>query len=104
MIEKQKKRKQKSNLFLFFSSVGFRDPRQYDVHPIEVEDPELRDIVGNARFFSVTFRLFKLASLERLCEDYGQVREQKNKNFSKLCFPGRSLQGNDSRISAFVFA
>lgn len=54
-------------------SVGFRDPRQIEAHPIDVEDPELLDVVGNAKFFSVTFRLFKLANLERLCEDYGQV-------------------------------
>jgi hypothetical protein len=72
-------------------SVGFRDPRQVQVHPIEVEDPDLKDLVGNATFFrfflflffcfivfdvcfcSITFRLFKIANLERLCEDYGQV-------------------------------
>jgi arsenite methyltransferase len=53
--------------------VGFKDPRQVDVHPIAVEDPQLFDVVGNAKFFSITFRLFKIASLERLCEDYGQV-------------------------------
>jgi arsenite methyltransferase len=33
------------------------------------------DVVGNARFFSRTYRLFKLPAgrLESLCEDYGQV-------------------------------
>ncbi len=33
------------------------------------------DVVGNARFFSRTYRLFKLppGRLETLCEDYGQT-------------------------------
>ena len=53
--------------------VGFSDPRQMEVHPIAVEDPELLQVTGNAKFFSITFRLFKIAGLERLCEDYGQV-------------------------------
>ncbi|TPW10414.1 MAG: type 11 methyltransferase, partial [Halothiobacillaceae bacterium] len=29
--------------------------------------------VGNVRFFSATYRLFKLAALESACEDYGQA-------------------------------
>lgn len=68
--------------------VGFRDPRQIEAHPIEVEDPELRDVVGNAKFFSVTFRLFKLANLERLCEDYGQIAIYKveSSQFFQMCF------------------
>ncbi len=53
--------------------VGFKDPRQIESHPIDVDDPELLEVVGNAKFFSITFRLFKLRNLERLCEDYGQV-------------------------------
>jgi len=41
--------------------------------PIEVNDPELKDIVGEAKFFSITYRCFKLPDLESLCEDYGQI-------------------------------
>lgn len=35
--------------------------------------PEFKQVTGNARFYSITYRLFKLASLENRCEDYGQV-------------------------------
>ena len=68
--------------------VGFTDPRQLESNDIEITDPSLKgkcvfwlsctnfnfmiDIVGNAKFFSVTFRLFKLPDLETKCEDYGQ--------------------------------
>jgi len=53
--------------------VGFTDPRQLSIDPITVTDPDLADICGNARFFSITYRCFKLKNLETLCEDYGQV-------------------------------
>lgn len=53
--------------------VGFTDPRMLSITPIEVRDPELLDLVGNAKFYSILFRLFKLPALETLCEDYGQV-------------------------------
>ena len=40
---------------------------------IIVTDPKLADICGEARFFSITYRLFKLPDmLETICEDYGQ--------------------------------
>ena len=42
---------------------------------MEVTDPELKDVVGEAQFYSITYRLFKLPNLETECEDYGQVRE-----------------------------
>ena len=52
---------------------GFPDPRVLSQSPIQVTDPELADIVGNAQFYSITYRLFKLPDqLESLCEDYGQ--------------------------------
>ena len=41
-------------------------------------DPELAQVVGNAVFLSITYRLFKLPEqLESLCEDYGQVATYK---------------------------
>jgi arsenite methyltransferase len=52
---------------------GFLDPRVVSRAPIEVTSPELRAVLGNARFFSVTYRVFKLPSLDAYCEDYGQV-------------------------------
>lgn len=53
--------------------VGFADVREMVRNEIEVGDEELKHLVGNARFYSITFRLFKLASLESKCEDFGQV-------------------------------
>ena len=53
---------------------GFTDPRVASSAPIAVNDAAMRDVLGEARFFSITYRLFKLPAgrLESLCEDYGQ--------------------------------
>ncbi|KAG2439076.1 hypothetical protein HYH02_006603 [Chlamydomonas schloesseri] len=54
--------------------VGFTDPRQLECEEIQIHDAELRDLVGEARFYSITYRLFKVpGQIEDLCEDYGQV-------------------------------
>lgn len=54
--------------------VGFLDPRTLSSAEIEVRDRELKELLGDARFFSVTYRLFKLPeAMETLCEDYGQA-------------------------------
>ncbi|GLC51856.1 hypothetical protein PLESTB_000555900 [Pleodorina starrii] len=54
--------------------VGFTDPRQLECEEIIVHDAELKDLVGEARFYSITYRLFKVpGQIEDLCEDYGQV-------------------------------
>lgn len=52
---------------------GFLDPRLVTSRPIEVEDPAMREKLGQAQFFSATYRLFKLDDLEPACEDYGQA-------------------------------
>ena len=52
--------------------VGFLDPRVVTQSEITVDDEELQDVIGNTRFYSITYRLFKLNNLETLCEDYGQ--------------------------------
>lgn len=54
-------------------SAGFTDPRVVSSNPITVENEELQDKLGDIQFFSVTYRLFKLESLESDCEDYGQA-------------------------------
>ncbi|KAK9785959.1 hypothetical protein WJX73_006538 [Symbiochloris irregularis] len=56
-------------------SAGFADVRMLaPPAPITVDDPALQAVVGNARFSSITFRLFKLPELlESICEDYGQI-------------------------------
>lgn len=54
-------------------ATGFTDPRVLHAAPIEVNDPELLAVVGDAKFYSITYRLFKLPGLlEDKCEDYGQ--------------------------------
>ena len=52
---------------------GFADPRLVDDRPLDVTDPALAAKVGSIRFFSATYRLFKLDGLEPACEDYGQA-------------------------------
>lgn len=52
---------------------GFADPRLVEDRPLEITDPKLTPRVGNLKFYSATYRLFKLDSLESACEDYGQA-------------------------------
>lgn len=52
---------------------GFIDPRLVDDRPLSVTDPALATQLGNLRFYSATYRLFKLDGLEDACEDHGQA-------------------------------
>ncbi|GCB05234.1 methyltransferase domain-containing protein [Ralstonia sp. SET104] len=52
---------------------GFTDPRLVTDRPLVIDDPQLAGKAGNLRFYSATWRLFKLAGLESACEDYGQA-------------------------------
>jgi SAM-dependent methyltransferase len=52
---------------------GFADPRLVEDRPLTVTDPALAARLGNLRFFSATYRLFKVDALESACEDYGQA-------------------------------
>lgn len=52
---------------------GFSDPRVAEDDPITIENQGLEEKVGNIKFFSVTYRLFKIDGLEEYCEDYGQA-------------------------------
>lgn len=52
---------------------GFADPRLVEDRPLEITDAELVEKTGNIRFFSASYRLFKIAELESACEDYGQA-------------------------------
>jgi arsenite methyltransferase len=56
-------------------AAGFEDPRRLATPAfIEIKDKELGALLGSAKFYSITYRLFKLpGSLESLCEDYGQA-------------------------------
>merc|ERR1711934_826830 len=39
---------------------GFLRPQMVTKKEIEVHDPELRSLLGSARFYSITYRLFKI--------------------------------------------
>lgn len=52
---------------------GFTDPRLVEDRPLLITDPVLAARAGNIKFYSATYRLFKLNGLETACEDYGQA-------------------------------
>ncbi|GIX21541.1 MAG: methyltransferase [Gammaproteobacteria bacterium] len=52
---------------------GFVDPRLVASRPLSIEAPELAERLAPARFWSATYRLFKVDDLEDACEDYGQA-------------------------------
>ena len=53
---------------------GFTDPRLVSSNPITIQNKELEDKIGHIKFYSATYRLFKLPNmLEPDCEDYGQA-------------------------------
>lgn len=52
---------------------GFPDARLVADRPLAITDPALAARTGGAHFFSATYRLFQLDTLESACEDYGQV-------------------------------
>jgi SAM-dependent methyltransferase len=53
--------------------VGCLDYRIAARRPLAIEDAETAEKLGRIAFESVTVRAFKLASLEDICEDYGQA-------------------------------
>lgn len=53
--------------------LGCPDVRVMSTSPITIGNTAIRERIGMARFSSVTYRVFKLATLEDRCEDYGQV-------------------------------
>lgn len=52
---------------------GFRDPRLVEDRPLMIENSKIEQKLGNHRFYSATYRLFKIDHLEPACEDYGQA-------------------------------
>lgn len=52
---------------------GFIDPRKVSINRITVKNKELEAKLGEIKFYSITYRLFKLPNkLDDNCEDYGQ--------------------------------
>ncbi|MGH1426823.1 MAG: methyltransferase domain-containing protein [Arenicella sp.] len=56
---------------------GFADPRLVEDSPLAISNPHIEETVGNVRFYSATYRLFKIDDLEPACEDYGQAVKYK---------------------------
>lgn len=54
-------------------AAGFLDPRLVADRPLGIGDPDIAAKVAPTRFFSATYRLFKIDGLETACEDYGQA-------------------------------
>jgi len=54
-------------------AAGFIDPRLVEDRPLVITDPALAARLGEHRFYSATYRLFNLPTLEDACEDYGQA-------------------------------
>lgn len=52
---------------------GFRDPRLVEDRPITINNDQVLERLRPAKFYSATYRLFKLPELEPACEDYGQA-------------------------------
>ena len=52
---------------------GFLDPRLVEDRPLAIDNEEIEARIGHIKFFSATYRLFKLDGLESHCEDYGQA-------------------------------
>ena len=52
---------------------GFPDPRLVSDRELRITEPALEPLVGEARFYAATFRLFNIGELEDACEDHGQA-------------------------------
>ncbi|GIX42348.1 MAG: hypothetical protein KatS3mg129_2081 [Leptospiraceae bacterium] len=53
--------------------IGFMDPRVVSENQIQINNPEIEELIGNINFYSITYRLWKIEGLEDACEDYGQI-------------------------------
>ena len=73
---------------------GFIDPRTTEDHPITVENEELEEMLGDIKFYSVTYRLWKIDGLEEDCEDYGQAVAYKG----TVDYSGTSFELDDHHL------
>ncbi|MDQ7786818.1 MAG: arsenosugar biosynthesis radical SAM protein ArsS [Thermodesulfovibrionales bacterium] len=52
---------------------GFIDPRIVSKRVVDISNEEIKKLIGNITFYSITYRLWKIKGLEDACEDYGHV-------------------------------
>ncbi len=62
-----------TNDFVRFAiEAGFVEPRIVSTKEIEITDDEMKKVIGKTKFYSITYRLWKIEDLDSVCEDYGQ--------------------------------
>ncbi len=62
-----------ANDFVRFAiEAGFTEPRMVSSKEIEITDEAMKKVVGKTKFYSITYRLWKIEGLDSVCEDYGQ--------------------------------
>ncbi len=89
--------------------VGFLDPRLVETEKITIENKDLEELVGNIQFYSITYRLFKVAELEDKCEDYGQLITYKgtipeSPDFFQLDEQNLIEKGKEHKVSGNTFS
>jgi radical SAM/Cys-rich protein len=52
---------------------GFMDPRTISSREVKIDDPKIHMLTENTRFYSITYRLWKIENLEDKCEDFGHI-------------------------------
>jgi len=62
-----------ANDFVRFAiEAGFVEPRMVSSKEIEITDEDMKKVIGKTKFYSITYRLWKIEGLDSVCEDYGQ--------------------------------
>jgi ubiquinone/menaquinone biosynthesis C-methylase UbiE len=62
-----------TNDFVRFAiEAGFVEPRLVSTKEIEITDKNVKKLLGKTKFYSHTYRLWKIQGLDSVCEDYGQ--------------------------------
>jgi len=51
---------------------GFTEPRMVTSKEIEITDEKMKKVIGKTKFYSITYRLWKIEDLDSVCADYGQ--------------------------------
>jgi arsenite methyltransferase len=57
----------------FARNAGFKDARVVSRRGISISNEDIRDRIGNIRFSSITYRLWKLDGIEDACEEFGHI-------------------------------
>lgn len=61
-----------NDFYSLCDEVGFYSARIWDVSHATINNPQIEEKIGDIKFFSTTYRLFKHPKMEITCEDFGQ--------------------------------